>query len=327
MLTISIAMATYNGEKFLAQQLASLVNQARLPDEIVISDDCSDDDTPLIIERFAKSAKCTVRYNRNENRLGWRANFIKAVGLCTCDLIALCDQDDIWLPDKLSVCLLCFDDEAVLCVHHSLQLIDESGRDIGTTWTNNSFPRETRALQRNILWHHPGGLSMIFRRSLTKFDHLWPQSLDKFFVGEPSAHDQWYFGLSILFGDTVFIDRPLVLYRQHGNNTVGIGASDPLAHLNDADRHLAELTNNLRVIRCWCTILQTADLSEFPTKAGAAVGFLIKQSRFIESQISLLTGKRSLRQFAGIIALYFLGGYSTKYLGRREMLLAMRYNL
>jgi glycosyltransferase involved in cell wall biosynthesis len=98
---ISVALCTYNGERFLARQLASIQQQTRTPDELVVCDDCSTDSTIEILKDFAASAGFPVRIIRNEQNLGFVANFEQAIRLCQGDLIALCDQDDIWYPTRL----------------------------------------------------------------------------------------------------------------------------------------------------------------------------------------------------------------------------------
>jgi glycosyltransferase involved in cell wall biosynthesis len=95
-------MTTYNGEVYLEEQLRSLAEQAHLPDELVICDDTSTDSTVDIINRFSEGAPFPVRLFINEERLGWRCNFLSAASLCRSEYIAFCDQDDIWLSDKLA---------------------------------------------------------------------------------------------------------------------------------------------------------------------------------------------------------------------------------
>ncbi len=104
--SISVAMCTYNGERFLKEQLESIAAQTRLPMELVICDDRSTDSTISKIESFAASAPFPVRFHLNPVNLGGAAkgitkNFEQASGLCVGDLIAFCDQDDVWLPQKL----------------------------------------------------------------------------------------------------------------------------------------------------------------------------------------------------------------------------------
>ena len=100
MQTLSIALSTYNGSKFLREQLQSLANQTLLPFEVVITDDCSTDDTLSIIKEF--SNVLNIRVFVNDLPLKVTKNFEKAISLCSGDVILMCDQDDIWHPDKLA---------------------------------------------------------------------------------------------------------------------------------------------------------------------------------------------------------------------------------
>lgn len=99
---ISIAMATYNGAKYLQQQLDSFLNQTRLPDELVISDDCSTDATLDIVERFKSRAPFKVIILRNETNLGYTANFSRALSATSGDIVFLSDQDDVWFSNKIA---------------------------------------------------------------------------------------------------------------------------------------------------------------------------------------------------------------------------------
>jgi glycosyltransferase involved in cell wall biosynthesis len=100
-------MAAYNGEKFLEQQLQSLSKQTRLPAALIVCDDTSSDATADIIKRFSETAPFPVKLVVNEQRLGWRGNFLKSASLCASEYIAFCDQDDIWLPEKLAIVQNC----------------------------------------------------------------------------------------------------------------------------------------------------------------------------------------------------------------------------
>ena len=108
--TISIAMATYNGEKYLCDQLASFVHQTRLPDELVICDDNSNDSTVDIIEEFCKTAPFPVRFYKNSTNIGYTQNFEKLIKKTAGDYIFLSDQDDVWFTDKIHSVLNIFED-------------------------------------------------------------------------------------------------------------------------------------------------------------------------------------------------------------------------
>src|SRR5574344_2136916 len=96
---ISLALPTYNGEKYLREQLDSIFNQTMVPEEIVVVDDRSTDSTIQILEEYKQ--KYGLKYYINEQNLGYNKNFEKAITLCQGDYIALCDQDDVWLPEKI----------------------------------------------------------------------------------------------------------------------------------------------------------------------------------------------------------------------------------
>src|ERR1700728_1787253 len=125
---ISVAMATFNGEKYIREQLDSIAGQTLLPFELVITDDGSTDATLGIVENFASVAPFPVKIHRNESRLGYANNFIRAASLCQGELIAFCDQDDIWMTEKFSVCSEFFRDSEVVLAAHSAVTIADSGQ-------------------------------------------------------------------------------------------------------------------------------------------------------------------------------------------------------
>jgi glycosyltransferase involved in cell wall biosynthesis len=125
--TVSVAMATYRGERFILDQLNSIAAQTHLPDELVVTDDSPDSSTFDILRRFAETAPFPVRILKNETRLGYRGNFLKAMSLCRGDLIALCDQDDIWKREKIECVVRAFSAEDVLLVIHDVEVVSELG--------------------------------------------------------------------------------------------------------------------------------------------------------------------------------------------------------
>ena len=124
---ISIAMATYNGAAHIQQQLESFLSQTYPPDEVVVCDDCSTDETIEILESFRESAPFTVAIHRNEKNLGYTKNFEKALQNCSGELIFLSDQDDVWFPNKVervTDVFLAHPDK--LLVIHDGELVDEN---------------------------------------------------------------------------------------------------------------------------------------------------------------------------------------------------------
>src|SRR5687768_16857497 len=100
---ISVAMCTYNGAQFLRAQFESIIAQSRRPDEIVVCDDCSTDETRALLNQFAADSPIPVLLHFNEQNLGSVMNFEQAIRMCTGDVIALSDQDDVWREDKLQL--------------------------------------------------------------------------------------------------------------------------------------------------------------------------------------------------------------------------------
>ena len=223
MSSISVAMATYNGQRFIREQLDSLAAQQHLPSELVIADDASSDGTVAIAEQFAKAAPFTVHIHRHDKRLGYRANFMWAASLCTSDLIAFCDQDDIWSSRKLAFCVEAFRDPAVLLAYHNAEVMTEAGERLGDLDYLASAPMTPPLSLPPIGWNMPSalGFTEVFHRSILKFSHLREMSLDYNDLRAPLAHDQWVFFIASVFGSIVYIDNALATYRQHGGNLFG----------------------------------------------------------------------------------------------------------
>ena len=215
---ISVALATYNGGRFLHEQLQSLSQQSLSPHELVVSDDKSDDDTLSIVRSFAEKAPFPVVVIEGEGRLGYRLNFRRAANRCSGELIAFCDQDDIWKDNKLRIMARCFDDPTVQLAYHNATVFNEI----------LTRPLHDAAEELSDLGQHPlppfkfsNGLLQIFRADLRRYDYLWDKSVDHNEGNVILAHDQWYFFLALLLGRVEFVNQLLLMYRQHGGNTYG----------------------------------------------------------------------------------------------------------
>src|SRR4030095_10826576 len=130
--TFSVAMCTYNGARYVGEQLDSIASQTRPPDELVVCDDRSSDETVQIVEQFAASAKFPVSLEVNSQNLGSTKNFEKAIEICEGDLIALADQDDVWVPSKLEIIEREFDAvPASGLVFTDAEVVDKNLRPLG----------------------------------------------------------------------------------------------------------------------------------------------------------------------------------------------------
>lgn len=231
---ISVAMCTWNGEAYVAAQLESIAAQKLLPWEIVICDDASSDRTVAIVNEFSRSAPFRVRFIKNEINLGCRKNFEKCIDLCEGDLIATCDQDDVWYPQKLARLSQPFlADATVGGVFSDADLIDENGQLTGERlWTTQNFSckKADRQVERRIArlllkQHLVTGATMMFRSSLRSI----------FLPIESSwIHDGWITWMIVLYSRLVPVCEPLIQYRIHGRQEVGVVPATRSARLKRA---------------------------------------------------------------------------------------------
>lgn len=240
---ISIALATYNGAEHLEEQLLSLAVQTFLPHELVVTDDGSTDDTLEILHHFAASSPFPVRIYINPQRLGYADNFLRAASLCEGEWIAFCDQDDVWLSDKLQEISFIANAGTTL-ITHLVQPVDAILRpvkmhSVGTRVKAGSGPF------RLATFGYFSGLSIAFRRDLMNFMSYRPRFPDRNNMDAEAAHDQWICALADALGSTRKIKRQLVLYRQHNYNTCGarIKESNKLYSLteHDSNKRYAQL--------------------------------------------------------------------------------------
>lgn len=219
--SLSVAMCTCEGARFLPEQLASIAAQSRLPDEMVVRDDASTDDTVGILRAFAARAAFPVRIEVNAGRLGVVPNFERAIRDCSGDMIALADQDDVWMPAKLARA------EEVLARHpdaglvfSDAEVVDDTLAPLGhSLWQFAGFTEGEQAMMNSgggvaVLLRHQvvTGATLTFRRAL--FPLLFP--IDRGWV-----HDGWMALLAAATGAVVPIAERLMLYRQHASNQIG----------------------------------------------------------------------------------------------------------
>lgn len=227
MKSVSVAMATYNGAAFLDAQLQSLARQTKLPGGLVVTDDGSTDDTLSLLADFSRRAPFPVLVVQNDVRLGYRANFMKAAGLATSDIVAFCDQDDVWLDDKLQRCVERLDASDALMVYHNA-IVTDSALVAFDTLAKDALPVPYNPpLSIEPMWYGLG-FTMLIDRRLTQLTPLWQQSIDFNDGVSVEGHDQWYFFLANVLGAVLYIDEPLANYRRHtgaATRTTWAGAS------------------------------------------------------------------------------------------------------
>lgn len=227
----SVAMCTYNGARYLPEQLASIAAQTRPPDELIVCDDRSGDDTAEVVEAFAAAAPFPVRLYVNEKNLGSTKNFEKAIGLCGGELIALSDQDDVWLPRKLERLEAAFSSEpGVGLAFSDAEVVDEGLRPLGySLWQSIGFgEREQRRCREGAAFdmilgdNFVTGATMAFRARFKELV-LPLHSVNLQDLGLPGSmiHDGWIALMVAAAARLVPIPEPLIKYRQHRGQQVG----------------------------------------------------------------------------------------------------------
>lgn len=212
-LTVSVAMCTYNGEAFVGAQLESILKQSHPPDEVVVCDDGSSDQTVKIIQELVRAYPVPVRLIQNTKNLGAAKNHEKAINETCGDIIFPSDFDDCWFPDRIATTLPFFErNAAMVLVYCDAVLTDEKLNPVGKTVFSKrrALARGTalapEKLGRGILFNGP---MMVFRSELKRF--IVPFS-------NQWSWDHWVGFLAYAFGEVGRIDRPLLYYRRHGNN-------------------------------------------------------------------------------------------------------------
>jgi len=208
---VSIVMGTYNGGKYLREQLESIYAQTYKNIEVVVCDDCSTDDTVEILREFSRDHCLT--YYINEVNLGLVRNFEKAMSLAKGDYIALADQDDIWYPGKIELLIK----NIVSCslIHSAVHVIDSKGKPHGDAFVVSEYSRDhtekvnfTDFLETAWVL----GCTSLIEKSLLEKCLPFPAGV--------LFHDWWLTMAAIKLGTGIkYIHEPTIMYRQHGENT------------------------------------------------------------------------------------------------------------
>lgn len=209
---VSVCLATYNGQRFIVEQIESILLQLSHDDELIICDDCSLDATRDEVISISNRDPRVCLFVQKSN-VGHVRNFEKTITHASGDIIFLSDQDDIWMPGKYREMVDCLvNNPDVQLVHHALSTIDADGvlmKELLNPLQEGRQPR-FRYTFRQIIKGQIFGCAVAFRRSLLNVVLPFPSSA--------YAHDHWLAVASGISGSVYFINKPLVSYRQHSAN-------------------------------------------------------------------------------------------------------------
>lgn len=247
-LTTSVVLCTFNGARFLQAQWDSVLAQSRLPDEIVVRDDASTDATCAMLDGLSRTAKdcgIRVRLTRNAANLGYVANFEAALADAAGDVLLLCDQDDVWRADKLETLVAAFVRQpATLLLCSDARRIDAAGAGLPRSLFD--VLKVSKAELRRI--HAGEGFGVLLRRSLATGATIALRRsflADALPVGSGWVHDEWLAIMAAARGGFECIEEPLIDYRQHADNQLGMPERDLAAKWRDLVKPQATLIDAL----------------------------------------------------------------------------------
>lgn len=207
---VSIALCTYNGETYLRQQLDTLVGQSYPNLEVIVVDDCSKDNTVEILQEYAGKYPQFKLYTNTQN-LGYTKNFEKAIKLCSGDYIALCDQDDLWHPQKIELQVKAIQDNVL--IYHDSEFIHQDGTDMNKKMSDIMNLYRGDRPEVFLFFNCVSGHSILMKKEL--LDKALP-------LKEGFFHDAWLAYVATNIGKIDFIPECLVRYRQHNNSETNI---------------------------------------------------------------------------------------------------------
>lgn len=214
----AILMSTYNGEKYLEDQIKSLKSQTWKKWDLYVRDDGSTDHTLKIIKNLARKDKRIHFISDSEEHLRPMKSFIKLLGEVSADYYFFCDQDDYWLPNKLELMLAEIENKnntIPQLVYCGLKCVDENLKPIVNDFEN--LLGKVNGKSRFIGNDMPGCV-MLFNKKLRDLAIKYITSYENIVM-----HDWWIALVAQTFGDITFFDKKLILYRQHGDNSIGAG--------------------------------------------------------------------------------------------------------
>ena len=207
---VSVVMATFNGDKFLREQIESILSQSYSPIELIVFDDCSTDRSFEILEEYQNRGLLSAY--RNPSNLGYVKNFEKAIQKANGEYIALADQDDVWFPSKIEI--LVQEIGSNLLIHSDASLINELGDEIASSFEDFASKMTVPdSFSEAVLNGAVTGCTCLFKKELLETALPFPDGL--------YIHDKWLGVLAFHQGGIKYIKKPLIAYRQHYQNSIG----------------------------------------------------------------------------------------------------------
>ena len=288
---ISVVLCTYNGARYLSEQLESIFLQTCLPFEVIVSDDGSTDATMQLLRSFQQRSPCTFKIYENAITNGVKNNFGRALALSSGAYIALADQDDIWAADKLSRFA-----EKIVATEHGVpalyfsdpEMIDSNGQSLNQTFSRRARIRlpVSNHWKFLLLGNFVPGCSIVFDRRL--LHHILPIPV------EAILHDWWITLLFSLVGEIYRVEYDTMKYRLHESNAQGMGSLSGAMAAGRSSGLLRVASNNLTVTlgQAACAKQRLEDAGEAYPRQLDELCLLLERDRFARPAIMLRYGLR-----------------------------------
>lgn len=281
---ISVAMATYNGAQYITEQLDSICNQSRKVDEMILVDDCSSDSTVELIENYMQGhLECNIKLYKNESNLGYKKNFYKALSLCVGDIVLLCDQDDVWMDNKVeTLCHVLEEHLDAAVVSSAFVQIDGEG-NVGeqkTAYQRKMAHNELVCVPlEDLIFHNISqGCAMAVTREIK-------DSFLKYFT-EEIPHDWVMNIIAAMEKKCYYLNEPLFYYRIHDKNTIGLNDNIALKKKNTLKIRTHDALEAVKVL----DLIQKVDKNFYDENA-----CLEKMRRFAVEHVENLEQKKMIR--------------------------------
>jgi glycosyltransferase involved in cell wall biosynthesis len=292
----TVVLATYNGERYITEFLGSLVAQTYRDFDVVVSDDGSTDKTISIIESF--HSRLDISILKSATNVGASLNFSRATKMATGHFVAFADQDDIWQPDKLLLMVNLMKTRGNLeprLIFCDLEIVDENLHMISASFFSGKKSSACGHIDDFIISSHIPGCAMLVNRPLLELGMPVPPLF--------RMHDWWFAIVAAAFGTITFLDRPMVRYRQHANNTIGAQAKVEKNSFGSRMRRLvmapqAVLADRIRPLREQADMIKK-NLAAFSERFGGSLGNrerdvvrAFQNKRLVFSRLRILAGAK-----------------------------------
>lgn len=315
---ISIAMATYNGEKFISEQLSSIGNQSLLPDELVVGDDGSKDRTLELVHAFAEKTGIPTIIYRNDSNIGHERNFGKVLSHCSGDVIFLADQDDHWYPMKIEMIMRKFSvDTKIGVIVHDVDIVDQQMVSTGYTLMGQLSSSGTLGPGAKSLVH---GCATAIRASLLPLILPMPDL--------QYGHDTWIHDVGNFLGCRAVESTPLLAYRRHGDNSSqsvlhsprSVRWTDMVAASKEIDMVTAYEKRSLALSMLSVRIVALGESTYQALPTNVPYDEILRRVEHARAGFGLrasLIKQRGLSKYSLILRMLF-GGYYRNFLGWRS---------